>query len=91
MIALKLQQFWYTIKKIFLQGLVLPMLFDPSDAPPPLGGGIATGWGDFKRGGVRYVYTKPCIGTAPLMHVQGGQNHGIPATTSVCVCVCVCV
>ena len=48
LIALKLQQFQYNPKKIFLQCLqclVFPVLFGPSEGPPPQGGG---GGGGFK-------------------------------------------
>ena len=45
MVALKLQQFQYNLKKNFLRHLVFPMLFGPSD------GGTAKGEGYFKRGG----------------------------------------
>ena len=38
MVPLKLQQFLYNLKKIFLWRIVFPVLFGPSD-PPPRGGG----------------------------------------------------
>ena len=52
MIALKLQQFQYNLKKNFLRHALFPMLVRPSDAPPPGGGGDCRGGGgDFKGGG----------------------------------------
>ena len=53
MVALKLQQFQYDPNKIFLQPLVFPVLFGPSDSssPSPGEGGVARGGGgDFKGG-----------------------------------------
>ena len=46
MVALKLQQPQYNLKKNFLQHLVFPLLFGPSDDPG--GGGIAVGGGGGK-------------------------------------------
>ena len=50
MIALKLQQFQYNRKKCFLRRLLFPMLFGPSDGPPPKGGGNCK-WGEISKGG----------------------------------------
>ena len=50
MVALKLQQFQYNLKKNFLRRL-FPMPFGPTDPPPPGGGRLQGGGGDCKGGG----------------------------------------